>query len=336
MKKINKFFGLITLVLLIVVSVEPVIAQSSRSYRIQVGAFRDPTNVVNVMNRLRSAGFNPASEPHGDLYRVFLPNLREANIHSVEQTLDRLGFRDRITRPEPHVAVHFPVQAHHLPHQAAIPSAIPSTIQPDLRIIPRSAYQTVPEDWLYIAQDAYSIAIKGYTGTATTVEIPNEIEGLIVTKINSRAFDNDKSLISVIIPNTVRRIEQAAFIGCSNLTSVTIGDDVEYIGEGAFAGCENLTSVTIPDRVTYIGGGAFKDCKKLISVTIGYRVDNIGVSAFEGCNDLINVTFKGIIPGNRFSLDSKIPGNLRAVYYTPNGGTGIYTRLSSAEVWWKQ
>jgi hypothetical protein len=323
-----KLFGLITLVLLILVSVEPVVAQSSGLYRIQVGSFRNPANAENALNRLRNSGLNPSSERYGDFYRVFLPNIRTENIQSIEQTLERLGFRERITRPEPQVPAQLTVQAPQIANQ--------STILPALRQTPRSAYQTVPADWIYRAENAHEITITGYRGTATTLAIPNEIEGLPVTKIGYRAFYNKTNLDNVIIPNTVTAIEKEAFMDCFNLTSITLGNSVISIGAGAFACCARLASVVIPDRVTYIEWGAFMGCTSLTSVTIGRRVTHIGASAFAYCTKLINVTFEGAIAENRFSPDAQFPGNLRAVYFAAGGGSGIYTRLNDGEVWWKQ
>jgi len=249
---------------------------------------------------------------------------------SIDQTRDYLSSRDRIVEPEPQTTAQFAVQTSQQVQQ--------SGIQPALRLTPRSAYQTVPEDWSYIAVDAYNIAVTGYSGTATTLEIPLEIEGLLVTRIQSRAFINKTNLINVIIPNTVITIEQEAFAGCSNLISVTIGNSVNSIGAKAFANCVRLAGVTIPDRVNIIEWGAFLNCASLTNVTIGKSVNYIGAGVFENCNKLINVTFENTIASYSFSSESLFPGNLRAVYLSEGGGAGIYTRLNDAksQVWWKQ
>jgi len=249
-------------------------------------------------------------------------------IKSIDQSLDSVGFRDRITSPEPQYAVLNNLQTPQPAQQSAI--------QPALRLPPRSAYQTIPADWTYKAIDAYSIAVISYTGTATTLEIPVEIEGLPVTKIENRAFYNKTNLTNVIISNTVTIIGQEAFLGCANLTSITIGNGVVSIGTGAFANCVKLINVTIPNRVTAIECGAFMNCINLTSITIGSNVTTIGAKVFANCNKLVNVTFENTIDSNRFSSDSQLPGNLRAVYLSKGGGTGIYTRLVNGEVWWKQ
>ncbi len=101
------------------------------------------------------------------------------------------------------------------------------------------------------------VEITGYTGDASELEIPAEIEGLPVTVIDDDAFDNCDSLTSVTIPNGVTTIGEDAFNGCKSLTRVIIPDSVTTINMAAFYNCLSLTSVTIPDSVTSIGGSAF-------------------------------------------------------------------------------
>ncbi len=69
-----------------------------------------------------------------------------------------------------------------------------------------------------------------YTGA---VVIPEEVtyEGVdySVTAIGQGAFEFNRGLISVIIPNSVTYIGNAAFSDCSGLTSITIPDGVTTI-----------------------------------------------------------------------------------------------------------
>lgn len=51
-----------------------------------------------------------------------------------------------------------------------------------------------------------------------------------------------------------------------SLTSVTIPNSVTSIGSSAFTSCTNLTSITIPSSVTSIGSDAFSSCNGLTSV----------------------------------------------------------------------
>ena len=75
-------------------------AGSNKLYRIQVGAFRVPRNAVDVFDRLKAAGLNPAYEQYGDLYRVVLAGLRAVDIPTIAQILGNNGFPEVLLREE--------------------------------------------------------------------------------------------------------------------------------------------------------------------------------------------------------------------------------------------
>lgn len=71
--------------------------------------------------------------------------------------------------------------------------------------------------------------------TAERIRLP---EG--VTVIGRAAFRNCKKLTSLVLPNTVERIEALAFYGCTSLADIYLGGRVSFIGGAAFA----YTSIT--------------------------------------------------------------------------------------------
>jgi hypothetical protein len=151
-------------------------------------------------------------------------------------------------------------------------------------------------DFIYaIDESGDGIEIRQYTGKATVVVIPSEIEGFPVSTIGESSFIWNKKVVSVTIPGSVTKIFREAFSGLSSLTSVTIPEGVTEIGYSAFSGCSSLTSVTIPEGVTEIGYLAFKGCSSLASVTISEGVTKIGEMAFEGCSSLASVTIPGSV-----------------------------------------
>lgn len=129
-------------------------------------------------------------------------------------------------------------------------------------------------DYLYYEKVDYDddgtydcIEITDCDESATSVDIPSEIDGLLVTEIGYGAFKD-----------------------CINLTSVTISDGVAMISSSVFENCTSLASITIPDGVAMIGGNVFKNCTSLANITIPNGVDSIAMYAFSGCSSLENIT----------------------------------------------
>jgi len=73
---------------------------SSKSYRLQVGAFTVPRNALNAFERLKNAGLNPAYEQNGEFYRVVLAGLKANEIQTIAQILANNGFPEAIIREE--------------------------------------------------------------------------------------------------------------------------------------------------------------------------------------------------------------------------------------------
>ena len=134
------------------------------------------------------------------------------------------------------------------------------------------------------------VEIEGIEDGATSIAIPKDVkyeeETYKVTAIAESAFSQNKTLVSVTIPGSVKEIPDHTFMGCTSLTTIKLDDGVEKIGDSVFEGCSSLTGITIPSTVKKVGEMAFKDCTKLTTVKLEEGVEEIGDSAFEGCSKL--------------------------------------------------
>ena len=107
--------------------------------------------------------------------------------------------------------------------------------------------------------------ITSYEGNQSgDLVIPDTINGLPVTIIGENAFLRCKGFTgSILIPDSVVRIEQNAFMGCSEAAGrLQLPSNLRVIQDGAFCDCLNLSgSLVLPDSVEIIGAHAFRDCK---------------------------------------------------------------------------
>ena len=183
-----------------------------------------------------------------------------------------------------------------------------------------------------------TVTITGYTGSASKLQIPAELDGHPVTGIGDAAFVDCDSLTQVIIPEGVTSIGffafercdslqqvtipesmstigQFAFLECYGLTEISIPEGVTDIGKGVFSGCRSLTELSIPDGITTIGESTFSECYSLVEITIPESVTYIGPTAFDSCENLMSIT----IPENVTFIGAwafEMCYSLEEVYYT--------------------
>lgn len=121
-----------------------------------------------------------------------------------------------------------------------------------------------------------------------TIEIPEKIKGINVSKIAFSSFAKDENIERVIIPGSVKVIGAYAFAG-SSIKSVELSPGIEKIQEGAFKGCEELSSINLPEGLKEISSGAFLDCKKITSIKLPDSLERMGTSIFDYCCSLNSI-----------------------------------------------
>ena len=127
-------------------------------------------------------------------------------------------------------------------------------------------------NFVYIIKADKTADIVEYNGKEENVVIPAELNGYTITGISgwsgkptnshplgviTGAFKNNKTIKTIVIPDTVKYIDDESFYGCTALESVTFGNGVEEIGDYAFENCTSLSKVYIPVSVKKIGAEAF-------------------------------------------------------------------------------
>ncbi|MCL2062660.1 MAG: leucine-rich repeat protein [Firmicutes bacterium] len=142
------------------------------------------------------------------------------------------------------------------------------------------------------------------TNLLTSIIIPATVE-----RIRPSAFENCTELTSVAFADESRLydIAEEAFFNCKSLLSIIIPDSVQTIWRGAFRDCTSLSSIEIPNSVTQISSGAFRDCTSLTSITIpfvGYTLSGtsdthfgwiFGASNSDNQNSVIPQSLKTVI-----------------------------------------
>ncbi|GFH51846.1 hypothetical protein CTEN210_08322 [Chaetoceros tenuissimus] len=114
-------------------------------------------------------------------------------------------------------------------------------------------------------------------------------------------FNGCSNLETVIMPDTVKRIEVGAFCQCKCLVYIRLSRNLEYIGNWAFDSCALLETVIMPDTVKRIEVGAFCQCKCLVYIRLSRNLEYIGESAFESCESLTSI----FIPPSCRKIDDK-------------------------------
>lgn len=142
------------------------------------------------------------------------------------------------------------------------------------------------------------ISVDRYVGTRRDVIVPAYIDGKPVVETGG-AFIYNKSITSVVLPDTLLTIGFSCFKGCADLKTVTLGNNVEYIGMSAFEDCPSLQNVTFPSTLRSIGANAFENCDSLTRVELPDSLYSMDSNAFAYCDSLEEVT----VPGNLSHLD---------------------------------
>ena len=98
--------------------------------------------------------------------------------------------------------------------------------------------------------------ILGCSKEESNLDLPEEIEGKPVGKIEANTFNNMSNITRLVVPGTCKVIGAYAFAACSQLEEVIFEEGVETIEDWAFISC-NIKSIRLPQSLRTVGNNAF-------------------------------------------------------------------------------
>lgn len=157
-------------------------------------------------------------------------------------------------------------------------------------------------------------------GSAKIIQLKFE-ENSVCQEIGACAFEENKYLKKIVLPESISQIDESAFEYCEKVKNIDIGNGVTDIGERAFFQCSNAESIMIGKNVKNIGSAAFD---------VGGKLKNIYFNATE-MNDLSpdNTIFTGGYSGiENITVTiganvQKIPAYLFAARSGVSSGTAV-------------
>lgn len=132
---------------------------------------------------------------------------------------------------------------------------------------------------------------------------------------NAFSGNENKTLRSIVLPSSIKRIEGYAFGGCHLMYStLEVPEGVTYIGQGAFCYIENNgMELILPNTIDSIESNAFYACMYSCELNLNDNIKYLGENAFAAPN------FRGV-----FHIPSKLK-NLPKGAFGQLGSNGSFT-----------
>ncbi len=94
-----------------------------------------------------------------------------------------------------------------------------------------------------------NVVITNYNGVEKDINIPDNIDGIIVTEIGNRAFEYCVEIENVYIPNSVLILGDQIFLNCTNLQNVIIPKSVIKVGSYIFSEANMTINIMIENEI---------------------------------------------------------------------------------------
>lgn len=137
--------------------------------------------------------------------------------------------------------------------------------------------------------------------------IPAKYEGKPVAEVNDLSFC--KELTSVVLPDTIEKIDHGAFTGCANLKRIKLPYYLRTFGNVVFSGTA-LTEIDLPPLLEKIGHGIFQGCDNLTEISMSEDNEDYPYTVDGNC--LIRKQDNALIAGCKTSV---IPNYVKSLEY---------------------
>lgn len=218
-------------------------------------------------------------------------------------------------------------------------------------------YKSQPEGVVYL--ENFALGYNGEKSAVTELMIKDGTEVL-----GLKAFEDCKNIETVILPESLKRIDTYAFRNCTNLKTIDLPGSITTMHTNVFSGCENLKNIDIPEGVSDITGvfsgcglesvtiadtvkafnNAFMDCKNLTEVTLSNGISCISNYAFANCVSLESIVIPesvteigaGAFSGCTSLGSIHIEGEINDIGYKALADSGWYTAQPDGPVYFEK
>lgn len=134
--------------------------------------------------------------------------------------------------------------------------------------------------WTYCVVDGEVVRIQGAETSATTLEVPSQIDGMPVVGLAPNALVNLESVEELLIPDSVVAVGGGAMRGCKNLRRISFPRYLADFDSSWLQFCKDVEELTLPGCWENIMSSIF-DLPRLKKLHIGANTKRIESGAFQ-------------------------------------------------------
>ena len=123
-----------------------------------------------------------------------------------------------------------------------------------------------------------------------SIILPNSL-----IKINKYCFKNCENLKEIVIPDSVTILNNYCFKNCENLSNIKLNSKLKIIGTECFGNCKKLKEIVIPNSVIKLGSTCFSNCTSLCNIKLNSKLNTLGIECFENCGNLKEIVIPNSI-----------------------------------------